>query len=77
MKQVQYSDRQSDFIFYLVHHGRGRKVKRLQLQRILHLSDKGICSISRVIVHIKTVFYLGQSETPPTHPAIPKRVQTY
>ena len=24
MKQLQLSDRQSDFIFYLVHHGKGR-----------------------------------------------------
>ena len=34
------------------------KEKKRQLQRILHLSDKGICSIFSVIVHIKTRFFI-------------------
>jgi len=34
------------------------KVKKQQLQRILRLFDKVICSICTVIVHIKTGFYL-------------------
>ena len=35
-----------------------------------------MCTIYRIIVHIKTGFYLLISERSPHPPAIPKRVQT-
>ena len=52
------------------------EVKRLQLQRTLPLFDKGLCTLTSVIVHIKTVFYLSPSGRTPHPPAIPQKVQT-
>ena len=41
-------------------------MKRLQLQRTLHLSDKGVCMLITFIEHIKIGFYIQLSDRPTT-----------
>ena len=50
--------------------------EKQHLQRILHLFDKGLCTLTHIYRTYKNIVFFGPIREPPHPPAIPKRVET-